>query len=332
MHRSPDPFPPRRAYTRCVIRKTVRARRSPAIDVLYIGGCPRSGSTLLDRMLSQVDGHVSAGELVHLWERGILNNELCGCGEPFWSCPFWTEVGRDAFGGWGSVDIDDIIALQHRVDRNRYIIFMLFPWLSRRYRRDLDAYAPVLRRLYGAVAARGVVVDSSKHPSTAFLLRRVPGVRLRLVHLVRDARGVVFSLSKRVRRPEVLDHDAFMHRRTATRGAAEWVFFNALFHVLRLTGTRSTRVRYEDVVSRPLDALTSVGGGGTRELAFVDAAGVELEVDHTVAGNPMRFAHGRVELRLDEDWRTTMHARDRRVTTAIAGPLLRLYGYRLAVR
>lgn len=306
----------------------------PGSSVLYVGGCQRSGSTLVDRMLSQLDGHVSAGEVVHLWTRGLLGNELCGCGEAFWVCPFWSEIGRAAFGGWDRVDPDELIALQRRVDRNRYIPLMLMPSLSARYRRDLGRYTDLLSRLYAALAARGgVVVDSSKHPSTAFLLRRVPGVRLRVIHLVRDSRGVVHSLSKQVRRPEVVDREAYMHRPATWRAAVEWVALNALFHLLSVTNTRSVRVRYEDVVGRPADAIAELGRVASHErLAFVDGNTVTLGADHTVAGNPMRFAHGRVALRLDDGWRRSMRATDRILTTVLTAPLLLAYGYRLRRR
>src|SRR6185503_1960438 len=109
-----------------------------SVDVLYIGGCQRSGSTLLDRMLGQAHGHVSAGEITHLWARGLVANDLCGCGDRFADCPFWTEVGSVAFGGWAALDAVETLDLQHRVDRNHYIIFMLCPVLSSRYRRDLS--------------------------------------------------------------------------------------------------------------------------------------------------------------------------------------------------
>ena len=113
-------------------RATSRRRSSPSsvVPVLYIGGCQRSGSTLLDRMMSQVSGHVSTGEIVHLWSRGLSANELCGCGQRFLECPFWSDVGRLAFGGWEAIDTERILGLQRRVDRNRYIIFMLLPVLS----------------------------------------------------------------------------------------------------------------------------------------------------------------------------------------------------------
>ena len=284
--------------------------------------------------MSQVAGHVSAGEIVHLWVRGLSADELCGCGRSFHDCPFWSEVGRVGFGGWENIRSEGVVELQDRVDRNRYIPFMLFPRLSRRYQRDLTRYTSLLERLYRAIAAvgEGVVVDSSKHASTAFLLRRVPSVQLLVIHLIRDSRGVTFSLSKRVPRPEVVEGDAFMHRAAPWRSAVEWMAFNGLFHVLRMTGTPTLRARYEELVLDPVRTVRAVltaeaRPGDAADLDFIEGATVNLDVDHTVAGNPMRFEHGRFPLRLDEAWRGSMATRDRRITTVVTWPLLAAYGY-----
>jgi hypothetical protein len=301
------------------------------VHVVYVGGCQRSGSTLLDRMLSQVPGHVSAGEVVHIWERGVQNDELCGCGRSFSACPFWAEVGAVAFGGWDRVDARAVLRLKRSVDRNRYIFSMLLPWWSPRYRRNLKEYAETMGRVYRAIGqvGGGVVVDSSKHASSAFLLRRVTGVRLRVIHLVRDSRGVAYSLTKRVRRPEVVHQEDFMHRLSPRRTAIEWLAFNLAFHVLRLTGTPTRLIRYEDMVADPARVLRRCIGAGAdaQAVQFVSGHRVTLGVDHTVAGNPMRFRHGDVLLRADDEWRSSLSDRDRRVITWLTWPLLRAYGY-----
>jgi hypothetical protein len=67
---------------------------TPATRVAYIAGAGRSGSTLLAMLLGALPGCVSIGELRHMWRRGIQLNQRCGCGEPFWDCPFWSDVGR----------------------------------------------------------------------------------------------------------------------------------------------------------------------------------------------------------------------------------------------
>jgi hypothetical protein len=314
--------------------ESIEAGRVPRVPVLYVGGYQRSGSTLLDRMLSRCEGFVSSGEVVHLWTRGVAGDELCGCGEPFSDCSFWREVGRVAFGGWDSLDVSEVIRLQRSVDRNRYIIFMLAPRLSLRYRRDLIRYTQILDRLYRAIGAVGgrIVVDSSKHPSTAFLLRRVPSVDLRVVHLVRDSRGVAFSLLKRVRRPEVVGERSLMFRASPWRSGIEWFAFNLLFHVLGFVGTPSVLARYETLVKSPRvvlrEILSLAGMDPTDEgFAFIAGTNVSLGLDHTVAGNPMRFDRGIFELRVDRAWHDAMRLGDRSVSTLLTWPLLAAYGY-----
>jgi hypothetical protein len=315
----------------------VPAETDDLARVLYIGGCGRSGSTLLDRILGQVQGLWSVGEIVHIWRRGLVGNQLCGCGESFRSCPFWTRVGEEAFGGWDSLDADELLRLQHRVDRNRYIPLMLAPWLWPPYRRALVRYTDLLSRLYRAiqkVSGARMIVDSTKHASYAFLLRRVPGVRIRVLHLTRDARGVAYSWTKEVQKPEVVERTEYMPRFHPARMSVRWLSYNWLFHVLRWTGTRSRFVRYESVVRDTREELSSILAfagrvAGPEELSFIGDGAVQLQPTHTVAGNPMRFKGGRLDLRLDEQWRERLRPVHRAIVSVLTWPLMRRYGYRV---
>ncbi len=53
---------------------------------------------------------------------------------------------------------------------------------------------------------------------------------------------------------------------------------------------------------------------------------------HSIRGNPMRFAHGRQQVRVDDAWRTGMAKPARRLVTAVTWPLLLRYGYLRAER
>jgi hypothetical protein len=303
--------------------------------VLFIGGLGRSGSTLLDRMLGRLDDVWSVGELVHIWERGLSENNRCGCGERFRDCPFWGRVGEVAFGGWDNLDVGEVLALKASVDRNRYVPLMVLPGLSRPYRARLERYLELLEQLYAAireVSGRPLVVDASKHASHAFLVRRMRGVDLRLVHLVRDSRGVAFSWTKRMRRAEVVAGDALMATDTPLRMSARYLGYNLLFHLLVLTGVRGILLRYESLVRDPSGELTRVLALSGRpvaagELGFVGDGWVELGPSHALAGNPMRFRSGRVPLRVDEEWRGQLRRRHRVLTAVSTWPLLLAYGY-----
>jgi hypothetical protein len=65
---------------------------SDRVKVLYIAGSGRSGSTILDNTLGQIDGFFSVGELRYIWERGLIEDRLCGCGERVHQCPFWAAA------------------------------------------------------------------------------------------------------------------------------------------------------------------------------------------------------------------------------------------------
>jgi hypothetical protein len=312
-----------------------RPRLSGPVRVVFIGGLGRSGSTLLDRMLDRLDDVCSVGELVHLWQRGLAENNRCGCGQRFRDCQFWCRVGEQAFGGWDALDVEEVLALKGAVDRNRYVPLMVLPALWPPYRARLRRYLDLLERLYQAirqVSGRPQLVDASKHASHAFLVRRLRGLDLRLVHLVRDSRGVAFSWTKLMRRAEVVDGDALMATDTPLRMSARYVSYNLLFHLLPRLGVRRLLLRYESLVGDPAGELTRVLDHAGRppadgELGFVGDGWVELGPSHALAGNPMRFGSGRVPLRVDEEWRGQLRRRHRLLTMVSTWPLLLRYGY-----
>ena len=310
-----------------------------AIPVLFIGGSGRSGTTLLERLLGQVPGVTAAGELVHLWQRGVLDDELCGCGQAFSACPFWTEVGKRGYGGWDRLNTDWVISTRWAVDRTRRVPSLAAPWLALPgYRRRMRAWARHLRQLYAAIAEAGsdrparLVVDSSKHLSYAALLRHV-GVDLRVVLVIRDPRAVAFSWAKVAVRPEVADSQEYMPRFGVLKSSAIWVVNTVGYGLLRLLRVPVQVVRYEDLVADPatqLAALLSFAGLGVAAPMIVDGV-VCLEPDHTAAGNPMRFRTGDLTLRLDTEWQTAMPRTRRLVATALTWPWLLRFGYPLRV-
>ena len=306
------------------------------VRVLYIGGLGRSGSTLLDRMLGQLPGFFSAGEIRDLWQRGLTENRLCGCGVPFRSCALWSSVGREAFGGWDRLDVERVARLARAVDRHALLPLLLAPRAWPPFHAKLRRYGDILASLYGAirdVTGAHTIIDSSKAPSTAFLLRRVPGLELSAVHLIRDSRAVAFSWTKKVVRPDAPGRLVYMHRYPPSRIAARWITRNAMMELLGRLDVPEVRVRYESLVISPRQELEGILAGlgqplRSEDLAFVSNGHVVLGPNHTVMGNPMRMDTGTVKLRLDEQWKADFGRRPSDMVTALTRPLLRRYGYR----
>ncbi len=239
---------------------------SDNVSVLYIAGPGRSGSTLLDTMLGQVDGFVSVGELRNLWVRGLKDGWPCGCGVPVRECPFWSSVLTEAFGSVEAISVEAMRGLQLQSVRTRHLPALW--WHANHGSRPVaEDYGTVLSRLYRAIAevsGARVIVDSSKHPSDAFVVSTLDGVRLHLLHLVRDPRGVAYSWS----RPKDSTRESItLESQSILRCSVRWSVWNAaIAKVLakRVDG-RYLLMRYEDLIGDPGPANpTRVGahGGG----------------------------------------------------------------------
>ena len=336
----PEPRNPEHLEASSPENPDARSREYP-VRVVYLGGLGRSGSTLLERLLGELPGVCASGEIVHLWQRGVAENERCGCGLEFRACDFWGRVGKEAFGGWDKIDTDRIGHLKDAVDRTRLIPRLSQRTLARRLRADLDAYSGYYLRLYRAIASVSgcdTIVDSSKHASLAFCLSRCQEIDLRVIHMVRDSRAVAYSWTTKVARPEAgtAGPASYMTTYPPVRAAGHWNAQNGALQLLARRGTPLLLVRYEDLIQEPEQtvrrAATFAGvPAGHLSLPFLHTEGgasyAELTEAHTASGNPMRFATGRVPIKGDDRWRGAMPGRQRRTVTALTLPLLSRYGY-----
>jgi sulfotransferase family protein len=307
----------------------------PRIRVVYIAGFGRSGSTLLGNMLGSIPGFFSTGEL-HMLSRALVRGSGCGCGRRVDDCEVWSAVLRQLRqrGGWPA-DPD----LVHRWQLAEARVVHT-PRLLRQHgipsgRPVLDRYASFLSDLYASivrVTGASVVVDSSKTPADAAVLRLINGVDPYVVHLVRDPRAV--ARSQRTARPtlDTFRADEDMHRRGAVASSVRWVSINRLTDRVRAAvgPHRSTMVRYEDFAHAPERVVRAIVSsiGEDAALPFTEPSVVRLGPTHTVWGNRSRFLEGDVRIRPDEAWRGEAPML-RASVTALTAPWLRRYGYAL---
>jgi Sulfotransferase family len=308
--------------------------RQKAIPLLFIAGAPRSGSTLIERIIGSQDDLCPIGEAQFIWDRSFRDNQLCGCGSPFHECPFWTEVSQEAFGA-SPASFDSEVLLRQKAQVDKWHI----PWLvlrhrPARYQASLETYADSLTRLYSAVLASSscnVVIDSSKDHRHGQILSRIPGIELHVVHLLRDPRAVAYSWRRVRERPEIHWKKEDMPVDPIVTTAQRWILLNAQLDLLSRSASTYSRVRYEDFVADPGAELSRIlapfGGPSAATTAQLSDGSIMLEPTHTVSGNPMRFQHGNISIRPDVEWQRKMPAGDRRTVTALTLPLLSRYGY-----
>ena len=300
-------------------------------NVLLIAGWGRSGSTILGSILGQIDGFFDAGEIHNLWQRGVVDDRPCSCGVAFSACPIWSAVFEEAFGGVGAVDGTHLVHLAQRM-QTLGVLSSLIPGRRDALMAAESEYVELLGRLYDAirrVTGCSVIVDSSKKPCHGFVVANMPSIDVSVLHLVRDPRGVAHSWMKSAPYDPDTSSPSSMLRYSPAHSTAIWASWNAGAAVIgRSLPYRF--VRYEDFMANPTELVHDVAadyGLGHRELPFVDDRTVVLAPTHNPAGNPSRFANGRVELRVDDEWKRVMRRRDRGVVTSLVAPFMWRYGY-----
>jgi Sulfotransferase family len=312
----------------------------PAPKVLFIAGVGRSGSTLIDQVLGEVEGFCSLGELHTLWMRGLIEGDSCGCGVRVPDCPFWNDVLQQAFGTVEGVRPGDKARLIDSHLRTRPMALLTLT-------RDLRSGRPSPARTYGAVLGEvyrsaasvsnsRVVIDSTKVPSHALVASTYAGADVYLLHLVRDPRAVAFSWAQQ---PDAgdrqghsrLDFEGMNH----FRSSAQWLFRAAAVEGLlrpRL-GRRYMQMRYEEFAAAPRQtaaALLSFLGEENAALPFIGENTVRLGANHILSGNRSKFRRGQVAVALDQRWRRDMSISHQIASTSLAWPLMHRYGYRIA--
>lgn len=299
------------------------------LKILYITGWDRSGSTLLDNMLGQVDHFAPTGELRYVWDIGLQQNRLCSCGTAFRDCTFWQEVFREAFGGFDRVEPDEMLKLRDEYDRARFVL------LRRSTRsRGVETYRSALVKIYRAISSvsgASVIIDSSKTPSQAYILQGCPEIELHLVHLIRDPRAIAYSW---LRKKPIRDIEGeYMAQFSPARSSLWFNAHQTATELLKRTHAGGyLRVRYEDLITAPRATLTlilALVGRRETELRFVHDGAVSMRAVHGILGNPNRFDRGLVKLRIDDEWRKKLKRSQMLLVSVLTSPLLIRYGYPL---
>jgi sulfotransferase family protein len=268
--------------------------------LVYVGGYGRSGSTLLEYLLAASPELIACGEVAAF--RHVRAGQGCSCGRRIEDCPIWGELFRPpaALEGWSHKQLT--LALLDRVS---------------------DRY--------------GILVDSSKTAwdsvGIPFAFRKAVGKDFKLIHLVRDPRGVCWSnvSGKRRRRgqplPDIERSPVRFVRHLRT--VLGWWSANLVCELFGLLfPSQYARVCYEELAESPESALgkifQSLDLGPGPKLGAVNAN----DNRHQLSGSRVRYqAVDPSEMRQDVRWKTQMPSADRRMISILTWPMRLRYGY-----
>jgi hypothetical protein len=272
-----------------------------------------SGSTLLAMLLNGHPDIAAIGETSTARRETRMSTFPCSCGLLMDRCPFWAEVEdrmhRAGYADFRLANFELGFDPPRRTLGGRLLYGSLRMKVLERMRDWIAARLPAHRERMIAIGRRNrefarailevtgaqVLVDTSKERMRARDLRHWLGTEVRVIHLVRDPRGVVYSAVRRGR-------DGGDERAAAVR----WAKVNAaiLNATADLPPDRKLIVRYEALCADP-DAVLR------RIVRFLDLDPTRFrppaessERPH-VLGNRTRLIPV-TEIRLDERWRSAL--------------------------
>lgn len=258
-------------------------------DLVYIGGYGRSGSTLLESLLTTRPNVLACGEVVSCLRDRI--DRGCTCGKSRADCEIWGPFDETLNAPRGTSHAALTLALLDRA-KGRF----------------------------------DMMIDSSKTAwgslTAPFKLRRALGARFHLVQVVRDPRGVCWSNAGGTRKRGVVRFPMLRHFRTVFGWSAANLACE-LFGLLYPAQYR--RVRYEDLTRAPaitLEALFAALPHGSAP------AGAETNNRHQLYGNHNRYKGFAPDtVREDVRWATQMPSGQQALVSALTWPLRSRYGY-----
>lgn len=296
------------------------------VKVLYVAGFERSGSTIVNRVLGQIDGFVAWGELRDIWEHGFVENRLCTCGASFSDCEAWNHVFSHNIDAQRAAEM---VQLKKRT-RAAVLLKSLGKAGERFIKERSQDYLNELEHFYTALKFKTnsqVVVDSTKASWYGYALSLIPNIDLYTVHVVRDPRGVCYSLQQRKAKgePECQWYNP-------AHAALSWNLKNlAVERLLNTSPQRYVRIQYENFMKFPeasIKSLIDLLSEPVLELPFMDNGSVKMTLDHIITGSPSsRSNTGEVKLNLDERWKQGMQPADQAIVKNLTLPLLKRYGY-----
>ena len=294
-------------------------------DIVYITGYGRSGSTLLETLISQSRDVFGAGEITWLFRYFRTGEMKCSCGSRLDECEFWNDIVDRVLRKTTCESLEEAASLTLRNEKMIHI------------GSQSDEYSMLWRRTFQEIRQKSgcrIIIDSSKTSRLAFdrlpLLAKAFGPSIKVIHMVRDPRAVMWSVQRGSNRLMAQGRTAVKLPGGRLRGLAGWMLSNALAErAMHLhPELQVLRIRYEDLVAQPTATLRRLSTFLGKNIVLPETqppSSARIPAAHSVAGNRMR-ASGSLRLKADNAWRQNLTPLSRLISIS-AWPQMRKYGY-----
>ena len=302
--------------------------------IIYIVSCQRSGSTLLDLMLSQHSKIQGVGEVAKLF-RYARDNKLCTCGKTILACEFWSQVterfkekvnfkGESVFSedrydcliknknySFLKNNLEKVMLLKSNNKRVKQLWKTLFLDHVNAFKMCEFWYDSILK-----TSGKAFLLDSSKDIRRMMVLSTLKESDLNIIYLIRDGRGVVNSLMKR-------------WNLSVQAASKMWVQKNQEIQLALNSVAQKHPVqwlKYEALCADPSLAMR-----GIAEFLNTDyeeaMTRLNKNASHNIHGSPTRLDKSNNRVEQDLAWEKALTKKDLAIFYQIAGKLNKDLGY-----
>jgi hypothetical protein len=287
--------------------------------LIYIMGDGRSGSTVLATLLGNHPQVTSVGELSK-WP-GFEGRPKQG-DDKEGLVQFWSDVLTAYQNQHTDTSFSQLVDVQNQFEDYGRLPSVLLGRTPRWAREIYHNHTIKLVRAITEVTGDNVLVDSSKRMGRAHMLTRNPYVDAKVIHIVRDPRGALWSQMKR---------DVEQKHKKPLQALGHYWLKNFSCHLVSWFSRdkQVMRVRYEDLSLRSKDVLTRLEaflGMPLEPLQEQVAADRPLVVEHLLDGNRLRRQR-ELRLRIDEAWRSGLSGFWKATALLLTWPFSAVYGY-----
>ena len=269
------------------------------MKIILVVGDGRSGSTILEEILNNIENSVSVGESFRFWERYYKKETLCGCTKKIDECDLWTNVHNEMALHYNNITVDKIKENIRKVSsfgfRNE-----LNDWALT---NDAKFFIGVISTFFScifSVSKSNIIIDSSKNPFWANFVAQYSGYDTYIIHLNRDLPSVANSWKKKVKMNDYYIYDKYMPNKSSTE-----VIRTALRNKLMCRYLKKNNKNYHSLNYHNMCINTDAEIFGLA--SFVEEKIPQLDdlvhrKNHGISGNPFRHELNRkkIEIRYNE--------------------------------
>ncbi|MEJ2621587.1 MAG: sulfotransferase domain-containing protein [Candidatus Thiodiazotropha sp.] len=288
--------------------------------IIYLMGAGRSGTTALTTFLGNNSSIQAIGEMHQFFEH-IEHNKPCSCGALLGKCEFWSEILNYLPHDYLK-NPKEYRAICDTFEYHKAIPKYLFHAFKS---EDLEKYCDINEVVLNAVEkthTQSYIIDSAKYIGRALGLSKSKKINLKIIYVIRDVRGVIYSFSKKVQ-----------SSRTPLSTIMYWLVINGVAEIVyRFTPKdKIIKLKYEDLVEMPNRELERLEEFLDTDLSDIKGRIMHdepFDMPHIIGGNRIK-SNKQIHFKRDVSWKDDTSAFYRVAYYLLASPIMLLNKFKI---